>query len=178
MRTELAFQWGLVADEIPIVFEKLAESTKAHFLTLQSHLKGIRLKEFVFKVGTNKFSLLEQGFDASLVEGIDFRIQDIDYKLVLLRQELTHGIKYALGSSISNSPADTSSILTCSQVDSTLCFRGERVILCCFRNASSIPLRGCRIRLVIPPCSLPTLYKFTLKRKSSQLTTASTNRIR
>ncbi|KAH8744019.1 hypothetical protein F5882DRAFT_455086 [Hyaloscypha sp. PMI_1271] len=40
MRTELAFQWGLVEDEIPTVFEKLFQSIRACFLNLQSHLRG------------------------------------------------------------------------------------------------------------------------------------------
>lgn len=40
MRSELAFQWGLVEDEIPIVFEKLLHSIRASFLDLQSHLRG------------------------------------------------------------------------------------------------------------------------------------------
>ena len=40
MRMELAFQWGLVEDEIPIVFEKLLQSIKACFLNLQSRLRG------------------------------------------------------------------------------------------------------------------------------------------
>jgi hypothetical protein len=40
MRTELAFQWGLVEDEIPAIFEKLLQSIRACFLNLQSHLRG------------------------------------------------------------------------------------------------------------------------------------------
>jgi hypothetical protein len=40
MRTELAFQWGLVEDEIPTLFEKLLQSIRACFLNLQSHLRG------------------------------------------------------------------------------------------------------------------------------------------
>jgi hypothetical protein len=40
MRTELAFSWGLVEDEIPIIFDKLLQSIRTCFLNLQSHLRG------------------------------------------------------------------------------------------------------------------------------------------
>ncbi|KAE9366257.1 hypothetical protein N431DRAFT_419424 [Stipitochalara longipes BDJ] len=74
MRTELAFQWGLVEDEIPIVLEKLLQSIRTCFLNLQSHLR-------------------EQGFAAPLVQGIDFRVQDIEYKFSLVRQDFTREVK-------------------------------------------------------------------------------------
>jgi hypothetical protein len=40
MRMELAYQWGLLVDEIPTVFRTLLESIKIRLIDLQSHLKG------------------------------------------------------------------------------------------------------------------------------------------
>jgi hypothetical protein len=40
MRTELAFQWGLLEEEITTVFEELLQSIRICFLGLQSHLRG------------------------------------------------------------------------------------------------------------------------------------------
>ncbi|KAN0095627.1 hypothetical protein V8E51_016338 [Hyaloscypha variabilis] len=74
MRMELAFQWGLVEDEIPIVFEKLLQSIRACFLNLQSRLR-------------------EQGFASPLVQGIDFRVQDIEYKFSLVQHDFTREVK-------------------------------------------------------------------------------------
>lgn len=36
-----------------------------------------------------------QGFASALVQGIDFRIQDIEYKFSLLRQDFAREVKYA-----------------------------------------------------------------------------------
>jgi hypothetical protein len=38
---------------------------------------------------------LEQGFASALVQGIDFRVQDIEYKFSLVRQDFTREVKYA-----------------------------------------------------------------------------------
>ena len=38
---------------------------------------------------------LDQGFASPLVQGIDFRVQDIEYKFSLVRQDLTREVKYA-----------------------------------------------------------------------------------
>ena len=38
---------------------------------------------------------LEQGFASTLIQGIDFRVQDIEYKLGLVRQDFTREVKYA-----------------------------------------------------------------------------------
>lgn len=38
---------------------------------------------------------LEQGFASTLIQGIDFRVQDIEYKLGLVRQDITREVKYA-----------------------------------------------------------------------------------
>jgi hypothetical protein len=40
MRTELAYQWDLLEDEIPIVFEKLLQSIKRPLLNLKSFIRG------------------------------------------------------------------------------------------------------------------------------------------
>ena len=38
---------------------------------------------------------LEQGFASPLVQGIDFRVQDIEYKFSLVQQDFTREVKYA-----------------------------------------------------------------------------------
>ena len=38
---------------------------------------------------------LEQGFASPLVQGIDFRVQDIEYKFSLVRNNFTREVKYA-----------------------------------------------------------------------------------
>jgi len=96
MRTELAFQWGLVEDEIPTVFEKLFKSIRACLLNLQSHLRGKSLR----KSKVNRAALTiglgsEQGFASALVQGIDFRVQDLEYKFSLVRQDFAREVKYA-----------------------------------------------------------------------------------
>jgi len=88
---ELAFQWDLVQDEIPIVFDKLLQSIRACFLNLQSHFK-------------------EQGFASALVQGIDFRVQDIEYKFSLVRQDFTRKVK--LIQRYASEPNDSSYIVS------------------------------------------------------------------
>jgi hypothetical protein len=40
MRMELAYQWDLLEDDIPIVFENLLQSVKRRLLDLKSYLGG------------------------------------------------------------------------------------------------------------------------------------------
>ncbi|KAH6700598.1 hypothetical protein BKA61DRAFT_705543 [Leptodontidium sp. MPI-SDFR-AT-0119] len=61
MRIELAYQWGLLEDEIPTVFETLLQSIRTSLLNLQSHLRG--------------------------------KIQDIEYKFSLVRQDFAREVK-------------------------------------------------------------------------------------
>ncbi|KAH8812284.1 hypothetical protein F5884DRAFT_784973 [Xylogone sp. PMI_703] len=91
MRTELEFQWGLVDDEIPAVFEKLSQSIQACFVKLQSHLR-------------------EQCFAPPLVKGIDFRVQAIKYKLSLIQQDFTREVK--LIQRYASEPNDSSYIVS------------------------------------------------------------------
>lgn len=37
---ELAYQWDLLEDDIPIAFETLLQSVKGQLLALKSHLEG------------------------------------------------------------------------------------------------------------------------------------------
>ncbi|KAH6678502.1 hypothetical protein B0J14DRAFT_582898 [Halenospora varia] len=74
MRMELAYQWTLLEEEIPTVFEELLQSISICLLNLQSHLR-------------------EQGFAFTLVHGIDFRVQDIEYKFGLSQQYFTREVE-------------------------------------------------------------------------------------
>ena len=44
MRTELAYQWDLLEDDIPTVFESLCHVVKGLLLDLKAHLEGKLLK--------------------------------------------------------------------------------------------------------------------------------------
>jgi len=58
----------LLVDEIPTVFETLPQSIKTSLVNWQ-------------------------GFASTLVQGIDFRVQDTEYKVSLLQQDFTREVK-------------------------------------------------------------------------------------
>ncbi|KAH8649442.1 hypothetical protein BGZ60DRAFT_534676 [Tricladium varicosporioides] len=74
MRMELEYQWELLEDEIPKVFEKLLQTINIRLLKIQSHLK-------------------DKDFNSALVRGIDFRVQDIEYKFGLAQQDFARQVK-------------------------------------------------------------------------------------
>ncbi|RDW87518.1 hypothetical protein BP5796_03212 [Coleophoma crateriformis] len=74
MRSELAYQWDILEEEIPIVFIKLLESIRLSFLKLTSKVQ-------------------EQGFVAGLAEGIVLRLQYIEFQFGLLQNEFLREVR-------------------------------------------------------------------------------------
>jgi hypothetical protein len=93
---ELAYQWDMLEDEVLIVFDNLLQSIKRQLLNLKSFMRGESMKVLENLEDSTNYhrALSEHGFVPTLVEGIDFRIQDIEYKFSLAQQGFAREVKY------------------------------------------------------------------------------------
>ncbi len=100
---ELAYQWDMLEDEIPKIFDALVQSVRGILLGLKSTIdresrkldaSPISVLYHSADTGGNKNSGL--GFIPTLVQGIDYRIQDIEYKFSLARQDFGREVKYEI----------------------------------------------------------------------------------
>jgi len=98
MRTELAYQWDMLEEEIPTLFEELLQSVKDQLLELKSTMRGKFDRDLPHVVKIVQMLIepyaLDKGFTSTLVNGIDFRIQDIEYKFGLIRRGFEREVKY------------------------------------------------------------------------------------
>jgi len=74
MRMELAYQWDMLEDEVQVVFEKLMGVVRGDLLYM-------------------KVLFSEKRLPVTLLDGIDFRIQDIEYKFSLAQQAFAKEVK-------------------------------------------------------------------------------------
>ncbi|RDW73267.1 hypothetical protein BP6252_07174 [Coleophoma cylindrospora] len=74
MRSELAYQWDILEDEIPIVFTELLKSIRLSFLKLKT-----------------KFQ--EQGVVTGLAEGIVLKLRDIEFQFGMLQNEFSREVR-------------------------------------------------------------------------------------
>lgn len=103
---ELQFQWEIVGDEIPVLFENLFNTVKSELEYLKDQLQS----KYICTVSRRNGNLHDLDSSSStacntLIEGIDARIRGMEYSIGLYKDKFTAEMRYLSTNSL-NVPQD------------------------------------------------------------------------